>query len=61
MSGKRPEHWNLPEPPKPLRFDEQFDGLAATVGEFWQWGFSDLRMNIVRGVLAEFLRLSGIS
>lgn len=27
----------------------------ATVLDFWRWGFSDLRLNIVRGVLAEFL------
>lgn len=29
------------------------EGLSVL--DFWQWGFSDLRMNIVRGVLAEFL------
>lgn len=26
-----------------------------TVGEFWQWGYSDLLDNTVRGVLAEFI------
>jgi len=30
-------------------------GPGVTACEFWQWGFSDLRLNIVRGVLAEFL------
>jgi hypothetical protein len=25
------------------------------VSKFWEWGFSDLRLNIVRGILAEFL------
>lgn len=30
-------------------------GPGVTACEFWQWGFSDLRLNMVRGVLAEFL------
>ena len=34
---------------------ESFSGTQATVSEFWRWGFGDLRMNIVRGVLSEFL------
>jgi hypothetical protein len=45
-------------PPHPLRAvqgDERFAGMEATVLDFWRWGFSDLRLNIVRGVLAEFL------
>lgn len=33
--------------------DEQIAGVEATVLDFWRWGFSDLRLNIVRGVLAE--------
>src|SRR5579885_555682 len=28
---------------------------GADVLRFWQWAFSDLRSNVVRGVLAEFL------
>lgn len=52
---------NLPPPPyhppqlPPLRGDEPFAGTDANVQDFWRWGFGDLRMNIVRGVLAEFL------
>lgn len=34
---------------------ESFSGVGATVADFWRWGFGDLRMNIVRGVLSEFL------
>jgi hypothetical protein len=44
-----------PSPARPLRPDEPFVGLSATVGDFWSWAFSDLRSNIARGVLAEFL------
>lgn len=35
--------------------DEPFAGLDASVRDFWAWGFSDLRANVVRGVLAEYL------
>lgn len=38
-----------------LRGEERFRRLDATVGDFWSWAFSDLRSNIARGVLAEFL------
>lgn len=34
---------------------ERFCGLDATVADFWRWAFSDLRDNIIRGILAEFL------
>ncbi len=44
-----------PTPVEPLSGGEPFKGLDATVIDFWKWGFSDLRMNIVRGILAEFL------
>lgn len=46
------------KPPHPLpraRGDEPFKGIDAQVADFWRWAFSDLRLNIVRGVLAEFL------
>lgn len=46
------------KPPHPIaRADgsEGFDGIDATVADFWRWAFSDLRMNNVRGILAEFL------
>jgi hypothetical protein len=44
-----------PRPAVRLTGHEQFRGLPATVLEFWQWAFSDLRDNTLRGVLAEFL------
>lgn len=34
---------------------EQFAGLDSTVRDFWRFAMSDLRMNNVRGYLAEFL------
>jgi hypothetical protein len=46
------------KPPHPIdrvEGNERFDGLDATVTDFWRWAFSDLRMNNVRGILAEFL------
>ncbi len=47
--------WLEPTPVEPLTGHEPLSGVAATVAEFWRWGFSDLRTNIVRGILAEFL------
>ena len=47
--------WLEPTSVEPLRGHEPFSGVGATVAEFWRWGFSDLRTNIVRGILAEFL------
>ena len=46
------------KPPHPIdrvEGSEHFDGMDATVTDFWRWAFSDLRMNNVRGILAEFL------
>jgi len=34
---------------------ETFSGTDIRVSAFFTWAFSDLRLNIVRGVLAEFL------
>lgn len=34
---------------------DRFDGVDATVADFWRFAMSDLRMNNVRGYLAEFL------
>lgn len=34
---------------------EHFVGVDGTVLDFWRWAMSDLRMNNVRGYLAEFL------
>lgn len=39
----------------PLTGSEPFDGLDATVLDFWRWAMSDLRVNNVRGYVAEFL------
>src|SRR5215210_842205 len=47
--------WINPKPANPLTGDERFPGTGVDVLEFWRWAFSDLRENIVRGVLAEFL------
>lgn len=38
-----------------LTGDQPFDGLDATVPDFWRWALGDLRMNNARGYLAEFL------
>lgn len=45
------------EPPvaPTLSGDERFDGLAASVLDFWSFVMSDLRTNNVRGYLAEFM------
>ena len=45
----------MPEPSQLLEPGDTFDGLDASVADFWRWAFSDLRDNTVRGVLAEFL------
>lgn len=49
------DSWLRPTAPRPLDGKEPFAGLDATVNEFWRWAFSDLRENVTRGVLAEFL------
>jgi hypothetical protein len=41
--------------PSPLTGDEPFSQLDATVRDFWRYAMPDLRMNTVRGHLAEFL------
>jgi hypothetical protein len=53
LGEERP--WLVPKAVEPLTGCETFDGSPMRVVDFWQWGFSDLRMNIVRGVFAEFL------
>lgn len=45
----------VPKDVEPLKGDEQFEGTDLSVHQFWSWAFSDLRTNITRGVLAEFL------
>ena len=48
---------SLGETPASVNYDgdEPFLGLDATVSDFWRFGVSDLRVNTLRGVLAEFL------
>ncbi len=45
------------DPPLPLVLDgsEPFTGLESSVIDFWRFAMSDLRMNNVRGYLAEVL------
>ena len=47
----------LPTPFKALDPEDRFHGTdrSVTVSEFWRWGFSDLRDNALRGILAEYL------
>jgi hypothetical protein len=47
--------WLIPKAVQRLTGDEHFTGSPLTVANFWRWAFSDLRTNIVRGILAEFL------
>lgn len=44
-----------PKPAIPLTGDELFSDSGISVLDFWRWASSDLRENIIRGVLAEFL------
>jgi hypothetical protein len=44
-----------PEPAERLKGDEEFRPTGLRLIDFWRWAFSDLRANIVRGVLAEYL------
>ena len=47
--------WLEPKAAEPLGGGEGFAGAQRSVLDFWRWGFSDLRENVVRGILAEFL------
>ena len=44
-----------PPPAHPLSGAEAIVGTGATVREFWAWALSDLRENVARSRLAEFL------
>jgi hypothetical protein len=39
----------------PLNPDIKIIGTDQTVLDFWKWGFSDILMNSLRGIFAEFL------
>lgn len=43
----------IPPPARRLSGDEPIAG--GTVLDFWRWAFSDLRVNVARGVFAEWL------
>ncbi|TRW45596.1 hypothetical protein [Georgenia yuyongxinii] len=47
--------WIEPAALPVLQGDEAFNGIDATVADFWRFAMSDLRANAVRGLLAEFL------
>jgi hypothetical protein len=47
--------WLTPKDIEPLHGSDRLGAGELTVSDFWTWAFSDLRTNIVRGVLAEFL------
>lgn len=49
------DEWRSAPPAAPLTGSEQFHGLSANVADFWRFAMSDLRMNNVRGYVAEFL------
>ncbi|MGO9763775.1 MAG: hypothetical protein ACLP1Q_21185 [Solirubrobacteraceae bacterium] len=53
--GADPPRWLIPKSASPLTGQEQFSSDLSSVLDFWRWAFSDLRTNIVRGVLAEYL------
>ena len=44
-----------PSPAPALTGGERFEGLDSTVKEFWSYAARDLRSNVLRGVLAEWL------
>lgn len=44
-----------PGPALVLTGDERFKGLDLTVKDFWSYAARDLRSNVLRGVLAEWL------
>jgi hypothetical protein len=50
-----PPDWVPPPALPPLLGSEPFIGVDATVLDFWRFAMSDLRVNNVRGYLAEFL------
>ncbi|WP_313812207.1 hypothetical protein [Glutamicibacter sp.] len=47
--------WIIPTPAAGLSGSELFEGMDASIVDFWKFAMSDLRMNNVRGDLAEFL------
>ena len=50
-----PRYQLMPPVLPPLDGSEEFSGLSATVSDFWRFAISDLRVNLIRGWLAEFI------
>jgi hypothetical protein len=44
----------------PISKDTNIIGVNKTIGDFWEWGFSDILSNSLRGIFAEFLVGSAI-
>jgi hypothetical protein len=40
---------------KKLRASQTIPGIELTVGDFWAWAYSDLMVNTVRSIFAEFI------
>lgn len=57
MASDAPLH---PREPDPLSGDEHF-AFGPTVLDFWRWALGDLRMNTIRGFLAEFMVAEAVS
>jgi hypothetical protein len=55
QTGGSDSAWLIPKLVIRLTGDERFSDDVSSVLDFWRWAFSDLRTNIVRGVLAEYL------
>lgn len=47
--------WLEPKPMEVLSGDERFGDTDLSVQDFWRWSANDLRENVTRGILAEFL------
>ena len=52
--------WMEPSEVNPLTGEESFGTSGLTVNDYWSWGYSDLRQNVDRGILAEFLVASAV-
>lgn len=55
MTDDAGDVWRSAPPARHLDGTETFSGVEATVQDFWRFAMSDLRMNNLRGYLAEFL------
>jgi hypothetical protein len=53
--GRIEPDWIQPSSLPKLLGTKTFSQINVSVAEFWCWAFNDLRMNTIRGTLAEFL------